>query len=78
MNWSELKPDLFTRDIAEAFAVPHGDTAAGFSALLKPVEYQGFQHQLGIGQMSGAILFERIEEFRIEPVCTLTRRRLTG
>ena len=58
--------------------MPHGNAAAAVGAVLKPVEDQGLQYQLGIGQMAGAILFERIEEFRIEPVCTLTRRRLTG
>ena len=78
MSCLEFKPDLFARAIAKAFAVPHGDAAAGVGALLKPMENESFQHQLGIGQMPGAILFERLEKLRVEPVRSLHRQRLTG
>ena len=73
MNWSELQPDLVARDIAKAFPVPHGDATAGISVLLKPVENESFQHQLGIGQMPGTVLFERLEKLRVEPVRSLHR-----
>ena len=78
MNWSELQPDLFARAIAKAFPVPHGDTAAGVSALFKPMENESFQHQLGIGQMPGAILLERLEKLSVESVRSLHRQRLAG
>ncbi len=78
MNWSELQPDLFARDITKAFAVPHGDTAASVGPLFKPMENESFQHQLGIGQMPGAILFKGLEEFGVEPICSLHRRPLAG
>ncbi len=78
MNSSEFKPDLFTRDIAEAFPMPHGDTAAGVSTLFQPMENESFQHQLGIGQMPGAILLKRLKKLRVETIGSLHRQRLTG
>ena len=78
MSWSKLKSDLFARDITKAFAVPHGDATASVGTLFKPMENESFQHQLGIGQMPGAILLERLEKLRVEPVRSLHRQRLAG
>ena len=64
--------------IAESFAVPQRQVAAGGSVTFQPVQNQSFQHQLGIGQMPGAIFFKRLKEFGVETIGALHGQRFAS
>ena len=49
----------------------HGNGAAGLGVAVQPMENQRLQYQLGIGQMTGTILFKGFKEFSIKPIGSL-------
>ena len=55
--------------------MPQRDGSARLGVAFQPVQNQRLQHQLGIGQVPGAILLKRFKEFRIEPIRSLNGQR---
>ena len=49
----------------------HRDGTSGLGVTFQPVQNQRLQHQLGIGQVPGAILFNGFKEFGIKPIRSL-------
>lgn len=73
-----MKDLIFAPRVAKTLAVPHGDGTAGLAIPIHPMENQSLQHQLGIGQMPGTILFKGFKEFGIEPIRSLAGQGFAG
>ena len=76
MQWD--KDLIFVGSVAEPLAVTQGHGTAGLAITFHPMENQRLQHQLGIGQVPGTILFKGFKEFGIEPIRSLAGQRFAG
>jgi hypothetical protein len=56
---------------SEFLPVPLGNGQPGVWLGFQPVQNQGFNDQLGVGKVPGAIEFKLTEQFLIEPVSPL-------
>ena len=76
MQWD--KDLIFVGSVAEPLTMAQGHSAANFGIPIHPMENKCLQHQLGIGQMPGTILFKGFKEFGIEPIRSLAGKRFAG
>ena len=76
MNWD--KHLIFAGSVAEPLAVTQGHGTAGLAITFHPIENQCLQHQLGIGQVPGTILFKGFKELSIEPIGSLDGHGFAG
>ena len=56
----------------------HRDGTSGLGVTFQPVQNKRLQHQLGISQVPGAILFKGFKEFRIEAIGSLNGQGPVG
>ena len=69
MQWD--KDLIFVGSVAEPLTMAQGHSAANFGIPIHPMENKCLQHQLGIGQVPGTVLFKGFKELGIEPIGSL-------